>query len=142
MFLLTTQQWALILLGICVIPIAVLIILAIIFRIKNATKKTVSVEVEKGDNEQKAIFMEAYGGEDNFVSAAIERAKVSVVVKDTELVNGERLQELGAKGVLIVGNEIRASFGERANDVYATLTSTEPVKEEAVEEESNGEVNE
>lgn len=141
MFLLTTQQWALILLGICVIPIAILIILAIILRIKNSTKSKVGKEVEKGDSEQRDMFLEAYGGLDNYVSASIERAKISVVVKDPELVNGERLQELGAKGVLIVGNEIRASFGERANDVYATLTLEEAPKEEQVEA-ANGEVNE
>ena len=137
LFLLTTQQLTLILLGICVLPIAALIILAIILRIKNSIRKKNSKELLKEDNsEQKQVFLEAFGGEDNFISAAIERAKVIVKIKDPDLIQGEKLQELGASGVLIVGNEARCSFGDRAQYVYDTLTSeNKEVKEEVKENE-------
>ena len=138
MFLLSTQQWTLILLAICVIPIAILIILAIVLRIKNGVKKGKTEEKEV-DNEQRLVFLEAFGGEDNFINAALERIKVIVKVKDPDLIQGERLQELGAKGVLIVGNEVRCSFGDRAEYVYKTLSSEAVIetKEEKPEDNPN-----
>ena len=135
MFLLSTQQWTLILLAICVVPIAVLILLAIIFRIKNSTKKT--VESDEVDNEQKMVFLAAFGGEENFISASLERIKVIVKVKDPDLIQGEKLQELGAKGVLIVGNEVRCSFGDRAEYVYKTLASDKLIETKEVAKEDN-----
>ena len=136
MFLLSTQQWTLILLAICVVPIAVLILLAIIFRIKNSTKKK-TVENDEVDNEQKMVFLAAFGGEENFISASLERIKVIVKVKDPDLIQGEKLQELGAKGVLIVGNEVRCSFGDRAEYVYKTLASDKLIETEEVAKEDN-----
>ena len=135
MFLLSTQQWTLILLAICVVPIAVLILLAIILRIKNSVKKSKKVEATPND-EQRLLFLEAFGGEDNYIDSTLERIKVIVKVKDPDLIQGEKLQELGAKGVLIVGNEVRCSFGDRAEYVYNTLSSKAPVEKEEVLEES------
>ena len=137
MFLLSTQQWTLILLAICVVPIAVLILLAIILRIKNSVKKSKKVEATPND-EQRLLFLEAFGGEDNYIDSTLERIKVIVKVKDPDLIQGDKIQELGAKGVLIVGNEVRCSFGDRAEYVYNTLSSKAPVeKEEALEESVN-----
>ncbi len=128
---LTTQQWTLILLAICVLPIAVLIILAIVFRIKNSVKKNKKENLEEVDEEQRKLFLNAFGGEDNYISVASERIKVIVKVKDPDLVQGEKLKELGANGVLIVGNEIRCSFGDRALYVYNTINSTNKKEEPA-----------
>lgn len=136
LFLLTTQQWTLILLAICVVPIATLIILAIILRIKNSVrKKDKSETAQEPDTEQQNQFLEAFGGVDNFIGASQERIKVIVKVKDPDLIQGEKLQELGAKGVLIVGNEVRCSFGDRAEYVYKTLANVE--KKEQVEDTIN-----
>ena len=134
---LTTQQWTLILLAICVVPIAVLIILAIIFRIKNSVKKNKKENVEEVDDEQRKLFLDAFGGEDNYISVANERIKVIVKVKDPDLIQGEKLKELGANGVLIVGNEVRCSFGDRALFVYNTIngTSKKEIEEPAKEDE-------
>ena len=134
---LTTQQWTLILLAICVLPIAVLIILAIIFRIKNSVKKNKKEDVEVFDSEQRKLFLDAFGGEDNYISVANERIKVIVKVKDPDLIQGEKLKELGANGVLIVGNEVRCSFGDRALYVYNTINSTskKEIEEEIAKDE-------
>ena len=120
MFLLSTQQWTLILLAICVVPIAVLILLAIILRIKNSVRKSKKEDATPND-EQRLLFLDAFGGEDNYIDSALERIKVIVKVKDPDLIKGEKLQELGAKGVLIVGNEVRCSFGDKAEYVYKLL---------------------
>lgn len=138
---LTTQQWTLILLAICVVPIAVLIILAIIFRIKNSVKKNKKENVEEVDDEQRKLFLDAFGGEDNYISVANERIKVIVKVKDPDLIQGEKLKELGANGVLIVGNEVRCSFGDRALFVYNTIngTSKKEIEEEPAKEDEEKE---
>lgn len=122
MFLLSTQGWAIIMLCICILPIGALIIAAIVLRVKKSFKRNKDyIEVEENqitDEEQIKLFKDAYGGEDNIDTVSIERNKISVVVKDPTLVQGEKLQELGASGVLIVGNEVRSSFGDRASSVY------------------------
>lgn len=120
LFLMDANDVALLLLGVCIIPIAILIILAIIFRLKNIKKKNAKKEI-KADEDQKDIFLLAYGGKENIESSVLERGKVKVVVKDIELINGEKLQELGAVGVLLVGNEVRCSFGDKAEYVYELL---------------------
>ena len=139
MLALTTQQWTLILLAICVVPIAILIVLAIILRIKNSVRKSAKGDDTPANDEQRLLFIDAFGGEDNFISAALERIKVIVKVKDPELIQGEKLQELGAKGVLIVGNEVRCSFGDRAEYVYKTIAGTKKVEDEETPEESTNE---
>ncbi len=121
--LLSTQQTAIIMLLVCIIPIAALILLAIILRVKNAIKKnknrTEDVSDESANsNEQLQVFVTALGGEENYLSSTIERNKISFKVKDTSLVDGEKLKELGATGVLIIGDEVRASFGDRSASVW------------------------
>lgn len=121
--LLSTQQTAIIMLLVCIIPIAALILLAIILRVKNAIKKnknrTEDVSDESANsNEQLQVFVIALGGEENYLSSTIERNKISFKVKDTSLVDGEKLKELGATGVLIIGDEVRASFGDRSASVW------------------------
>ena len=121
--LLSTQQTAIIMLLVCIIPIAALILLAIILRVKNAIKKnknrTEDVSDESANsNEQLQVFVTALGGEENYLSSTIETNKISFKVKDTSLVDGEKLKELGATGVLIIGDEVRASFGDRSASVW------------------------
>ena len=121
MFLLSTQQIAIIMLLVCIIPIAALILLAIIFRVKTAIKNKKNQVTDPsidGMNEQLEVFTAALGGNDNYVSSSIERNKITFKVNDPSLVNGEKLKELGASGVLIIGDEVRASFGDRASYVY------------------------
>ena len=120
MFLLSTQGWAIVMLLICVIPIAALILFALIVRIKKAikSKSNQSVVEENDSKEQFEVFVNALGGNENYLSSSIERNKISFKLNDTSLVDGEKLKELGASGVLIVGDEVRASFGDRAQYVY------------------------
>lgn len=123
MFLVDEQNLTLILLAVCIIPIAALIIVAFVFRFRNAAKKAQENKnnEEEIDENQIAIFKEAYGGANNITEVCIVRNKVIVEVVDTTLVNGEKLVELGASGVLIVGLEVRASYSDRAKKVYEIL---------------------
>lgn len=119
MFLLSTEQVTLILLGVCLLPIAAVIILALIKTIKFAKKKQSFIEEESENTiEQKAVFFEAYGGESNVKEIVNEMSRITVTVEDIDLVNTEKLKELGATGILLVGNQVKCGFGDRAKNIY------------------------
>ena len=120
-YLMDNNDIALLLLGICIIPIAILLIVAIVLRIVKAKKKGKQKKEKLPNDEQKQVFLEAYGGPDNVSEIEIERNKIKVYTKDIEKVDGNKLQELGATGVLLVGDEVRCSFGDRAEDIYKLL---------------------
>ena len=82
LFLMDTNDVALLLLGVCVIPIAILIILAIIFRLRSIKKKNANKEVVP-DEEQKDIFLEAYGGKDNIDSIDFSKFDYVIDCQDT-----------------------------------------------------------
>ena len=48
-------------------------------------------------------------------------SRLTVTVKDIELVKPEAIKENGATGVLLVGNQVKCSFGEKAEEVSKLL---------------------
>lgn len=113
---------ALIIILVCIIPVAFLIIMAIINTIR-LTKKRKAARLEAlkdqpKDLEQQKVFYEAYGSLENIKSIRKEARRVIVKVKDLDKVNLEKLPELGATGVLVVADEVRASYSDRADYVY------------------------
>lgn len=121
----TQQEWTILLLAICIIPIAVLCIFAIVKTILNSRKKEKALkekpESEMVDLDQRKIFYEAYGGEDNVLELSIEMNRISAKVVDVNKVDGNRLKELGATGVLIVGDVVKASYSDRSKYVYKIM---------------------
>jgi len=114
----SNETLALILLAVCVLPIAVLIVFAIVKMIlsyKNTTKKITEGAV---DEEQREMFLNAFGGKENIISISNEMNRVIVETNDITLVDGEKLQQLGATGVLFVGSTVKCGFGDRAKYVY------------------------
>lgn len=108
-----------------IIPVIIIIVLLIIVGI-NIAKKQISrkkifkEELKSGtvDENQRKLFLDAYGGEDNVLAVKQVLSRVTVSVDNVEKVALETLKELGATGVLVVGNEIKCSFGERATIIY------------------------
>ena len=127
MFLTTTnnEALALILLAICVLPIAGLIVYSFVRVILNKKKQGEEqqkiIDSQEKDLEQRAIFYEAFGGEGNVASLANEMNRIIVTVEDIELVNTERLQELGSTGILLAGNTVKCGFGDRAKYIYELM---------------------
>lgn len=130
MFLkLDTQTITLLLLALCIIPIAVLGIWAIVKSIKTAKSKNASykenISHEELDYEQRALFYEAFGGESNVLEISTEMNRITFKTVDINKVDGERLKELGATGVLLVGDLVKVSFGDRAKYVYKLMEKVE-----------------
>ena len=75
----------------------------------------------KGEIAEKApLVLAALGGEENIVSVDACITRLRVEVKDKSKVNKEELKNLGAAGVVEVGNGIQAIFGAKA-DAYKNV---------------------
>lgn len=120
MFLMSNETLAILLLCICIIPIAILIVVAFVIRIVKAKKAKDKEEQmpKEVDPEIRKEFFLAYGGETNVLEVVNERSKINVKVKDIEMVDCDKIKELGALNVYVIGNEIRSSFSDRAEYVY------------------------
>lgn len=121
----SNETLALILLAICVLPIVALIVMALVKLIVNYKKandkyKENIAGLEKDEN-QREIFYESFGGEDNVTSVNNEMNRIIVNVKDIELVDAEKIKELGATGVLLAGNTVKCGFGDKAKYVYELM---------------------
>ncbi len=71
---------------------------------------------EEGSDLSRQLIL-AFGGKGNIrnLDACITRLRVELI--DISKVNGERLKELGAAGVLIVGNGVQAIFGTASENL-------------------------
>ena len=58
------------------------------------------------------------GGLDNIKEVSFLNSRLYVVLNDYDLLKYEKLQELGATGVLLVGNTVKCGFGDRAKNIY------------------------
>ena len=81
-----------------------------------ATESAAPKTVGKGEIAEKApLVLAALGGEENIVSVDACITRLRVEVKDKANVNKDELKNLGAAGVVEVGNGIQAIFGAKAD---------------------------
>ena len=118
------SEITLIILAVAIVPILALIVYAIVVAIRrnNKRSKLRDKEIsESVDVTQIELFNEVYGGKANIKAVKRELGRISVEVEDIEKVQVEKLKELGANGVLLVGSEVKCSFGDRASYIYNIL---------------------
>ena len=81
-----------------------------------ATEAAAPKTAGKGEIAEKApLVLAALGGEENIVSVDACITRLRVEVKDKSNVNKDELKNLGAAGVVEVGNGIQAIFGAKAD---------------------------
>ena len=73
------------------------------------------------NNELPAQILEAFGGGKNISSLDACITRLRIQVNNVGEVNKERLKELGAAGVLEVGNNIQAIFGTRSDTIKSQM---------------------
>ena len=99
--------------------------MALFLRVRNSKIKKSNLDEKINeqdiDQDQRTQFLNAYGGGENVQEVSIERNKVSVKVIDIEKVDGDVLRELGASNVLLIGNEVRCSYEDRAEYIYKLI---------------------
>ncbi|OYD07388.1 glucose-specific PTS transporter subunit IIBC [Paludifilum halophilum] len=82
-------------------------------------EQAAAVDTESGELAQD--ILEAFGGKDNItkLDACITRLRISV--KGTDGVDEDRLKQLGASGVLVVGNNVQAIFGTQSDTIKGQM---------------------
>lgn len=114
----------LIILAIAILPILGLMVYAIVVALKRSklrdSKRQQEIS-ESVDDSQVELFNEVYGGKENIKDVQREMGRISVKVEDIDIVQVEKLKELGANSVLLVGDTVKCSFGDRALYIYNIL---------------------
>jgi phosphotransferase system IIB component len=122
----------LILLALCLLPIIALMVYAIIVALKRRAKLQASqkVAIEKEtDTTQSELFFSLFGGKSNIIAVTQEMSRVNVSVVNLELVKLEELKVQGATGILVVGNDVKCAFGDRAIYIYNLLKDAKTTNE-------------
>ncbi|CAG9610936.1 PTS system glucose-specific EIICBA component [Bacillus rhizoplanae] len=84
----------------------------------------------------------AFGGKENIASLDACITRLRVQVKDQKDVNKDRLKELGAAGVLEVGNNIQAIFGPKSDTLKSQIQDIMAGRAVHVEKEAPAKVKE
>ena len=92
------------------------VIIAIVKNTKKANQRKKIIESE-GKNLE---LIEAFG-EANIKDVEMEMSRITITVKNVEIVNADKIKELGASGVLLVGDKVKCSFKENVEEIYNEL---------------------
>lgn len=122
MFLKIDITWMIAL--ITIVPIFLLLIvatvIALVKRIKMARQYKKNKNQDEANVELKKSLLDALG-ENNIEKVESEMSRLTITVKDIEIVKTDVLKELGANGVLLVGNMVKCSFGDKAEEICELL---------------------
>ncbi|RJT47507.1 glucose PTS transporter subunit EIIB [Rahnella woolbedingensis] len=69
-----------------------------------------------------ALLIEALGGRDNIVCVDACITRLRVTVKELKRVNSGAIQQTGAIGVVIIGQEVHAIFGKQSDSLKKLMT--------------------
>ncbi|MGE6109613.1 glucose PTS transporter subunit EIIB [Aeromonas sobria] len=75
------------------------------------------------DEEGIRQLVAAFGGRENIASFDACLTRLRVKVKALSSVNSDALQQLGAIGVIIIGQEVQAIFGKRSDNLRRDLAT-------------------
>ncbi len=89
-----------------VIGIILLIIAIAIVRSKH---KDFKIEANK--------LVEYLGGKNNIIDYEVNKSRFVVTLKNTEIVNKEAIQKMGAQGVVEIENQLKIIFGNDAKNL-------------------------
>ncbi len=89
--------------------IIAVIILIILLAVLKSTKKDAHLEINK--------LIEYLGGKDNIVSSDYNLSRFIVTLRDTNKVNKEAIQKLGAKGIVEIDNQLKIILGNNSKNL-------------------------
>lgn len=118
LLLLSDEQIGLIVAVVLTGAIILLAIIAFIIALVKRAKKAKKIMPSK--EEINSEIVEAFGN-GNIKEVEMEMSRITVTVADVEAVNTERIKELGASGILLVGDKIKCSFKENVEEIYNQL---------------------
>ncbi|MBD8500507.1 glucose-specific PTS transporter subunit IIBC [Paenibacillus arenosi] len=105
---------------------------------EEAKAESISGAGKTNTDELPGNILHALGGKDNIASLDACITRLRVQVKDKEDVNKERLKELGASGVLEVGNNVQAIFGTRSETIKHQIHEIIKAEDMELEDKNKG----
>ena len=85
--------------------VAIIIAIAIV----KSKKKDFHIEANK--------LVEYLGGKNNIINYEVNKSRFVVTLHDTEIVNKEAIQKMGAQGVVEIENQLKIIFGSDAHQL-------------------------
>ena len=89
--------------------IIIAIMIGIASAITKTKKKDFKIEINK--------LVSYLGGKDNILEYEANKSRFTVTVKDTNLVNKDAIQKMGARGIVEIDNELKIILGENATQL-------------------------
>ena len=93
--------------------IIVLVLLIVAFAIMRSKKKDFKLEANK--------LVEFLGGKSNIINYEINKSRFIVNLHNTDLVNKEAIQKMGASGIVEIENQLKIIFGEDAKQLKKSI---------------------
>ena len=86
-----------------------IIFLIILLAVLKSNKKDARLEINK--------LIDYLGGKDNIVASDYNLSRFVVTLRDTEKVNKEAIQKLGAKGIVEIDNQLKIILGSNSRQL-------------------------
>lgn len=87
---------------------------------KKKIEKTQQIVEKKIDNATSEVA-ESFGGKENILSISHVGSRVTVNVKSSENISTSKLDSLGLKGAIVMGNKVVFPLGANAQQFYLDL---------------------
>ena len=85
------------------------VLLIILLAILKATKKDAGLDFNK--------LVELLGGKDNIIDTESNMSRFKVTLKDISKANKEKIQKLGAKGIVEIDNQLKIILGANSKQL-------------------------
>ena len=89
-----------------IIAIVILIVLAVAMKL---TRKDFIIKENK--------LINYLGGKDNIINAECNMSRFKVILRDTNIVNKDAIQKLGAKGIVEIDNQLKIIYDKNAKQL-------------------------
>lgn len=89
--------------------IIIVVTLIIAVAIVRSKKKDFKIEANK--------LVEYLGGKDNIINYEVNKSRFVVTLKNTDIVNKDAIQKMGAQGVVEIENQLKIIFGSEASQL-------------------------
>lgn len=89
--------------------IIIIILLIIAIAIVKSNKKDLKMELNK--------LVDCLGGKDNIIQSEVNMSRFKVILKDITKANKDGILKLGAKGVVVIDNQLKIILGSNAKQL-------------------------
>lgn len=89
--------------------IIIIILLIIAIAIVKSNKKDLKMELNK--------LVDCLGGKDNIIQSEVNMSRFKVTLKDITKANKDGILKLGAKGVVVIDNQLKIILGSNAKQL-------------------------